>query len=136
MTSDELKKSMLDYAAEMRKLHSRIRNTFKHRSESSAKLMEWEHASKEFHASYDKKWPIKYDFEEWLVAISEGEPEAIEAGLCFLECRPYFFRSGYMFKDILRKCKRAPMSAEHGERLKIILEKWAVYRKARLRHGQ
>ena len=25
----------------------------------------------------------------------------VEAAICFLECRPYFFRSGYMFKDIL-----------------------------------
>jgi hypothetical protein len=44
----------------------------------------------------------------------------MEAAICFLECRPYFFRSGYMFKDILRRCRRAPLSSKQAARLKTI----------------
>ncbi len=50
--------------------------------------------------------------------ITYGDPEALEAAICFPEVRPYFFRSGYMFKDILRKCRRAPLSRNQADRLR------------------
>jgi hypothetical protein len=36
-----------------------------------------------------------------------------------------------MFKDILRKCKRAPLSAEQSDRLKVIIEKLGEWRSGR-----
>jgi hypothetical protein len=132
MTSDEIKKRMLQFAEEVNRLHSRVHETFAHRSESKKKWQEWKQACSECHAPSGKLgWPVPYGPEEWLRAISIGETEAVEAAVCFLECRPYFFRSGYMFKDILRKCKRAPMSEEHASRFKAVLEKWAAYRARR-----
>jgi hypothetical protein len=56
-----------------------------------------------------------------------GDPLAVEAGICFLELRPYFHRSGYMFKDILRKLRKAPLSAQQQARFKQIetsVTKW------------
>jgi len=47
----------------------------------------------------------------------------IEEAICFLEVRPYFIRSGYMFKDILRKCKRAQLSPAQAARLEVVKEK-------------
>jgi hypothetical protein len=71
-------------------------------------------------------------YEGALDRIVSGDPETMEAAICFLECRPYFFRSGYMFKDILRKCKRAPLSPEQTSRLQTIEGKLAEWRGCKL----
>ena len=63
--------------------------------------------------------------------ILAGDPDVIEVALCFLEVRPYFFRSGYRWKTILKKCKRAPMSAEQSTRFQVLLEKYEQWRKRR-----
>lgn len=47
---------------------------------------------------------------------------------CFLECRPYFFRSGYMFKEIHRKARRAPLSPDQMRRLQLVLQRLAEWR--------
>jgi hypothetical protein len=134
MRSDEIKKLMLDYAAEITRIRSRIRETFARRSESPQKWKDWKRACEDCHNGHPKlSWPVPYHGKNWLEAISSGEEPAVEYALCFLECRPYFFGSGYMYKDILRKCKRAPMSPEHAERFRVILEKWDAYRRSRRR---
>ena len=51
----------------------------------------------EFHSQYDDlAFPSGYStaFER----IAAHDLEAIETAFCFFDCRPYFFRSGYMFK--------------------------------------
>jgi hypothetical protein len=55
----------------------------------------------------------------------------IELGLCFLEVRPYFFHSGYYWKKILQVCKRVPMSAEHAERLRLLILNYAQWKELR-----
>lgn len=64
--------------------------------------------------------------------ISYGDEEAMEAAICFLEIRPYFFRSGYMFKDILRKCRRARLSSDQAARLKTIEKRLWEWRERKL----
>ena len=104
--SDRLKKRIIENAAEIVRLHARIRETLADREENSVKRREWEEACKDFPARYDAlAFPGGYGGA--LDRISSGDPKAIEVGICFLECRPYFFRSGYMFKDIFRRCRRA-----------------------------
>ena len=137
LRSDQIKTLMLAYAAEITRLHSRVREAFAHRSESPQKWKDWQRACEDCHNPSPKlSWPVPYRGKSWLEAISSGEETAVEYALCFLECRPYFFRSGYMYKDILRKCKKAPMSQEHAERFRVISEKLEVYRKGRRRYWQ
>lgn len=122
MDSDRLKEAILENASEITRLHSRIHQTLPFRGESPAQREDWERACAEFHARYDKlAFPGGYigAFDR----IAAGDPQAMEAAICFLECRPYFFRSGYMFKDILKKCKRAPLSEGQASRLKAVVEK-------------
>jgi len=66
-----------------------------------------------------------------LARIGGGDPEAMETAICFLELRPYFFRSGYMFKDILRKCRNAPLSVEQAKRLAVFEQKLANWKRHR-----
>ncbi|MGV7222302.1 MAG: hypothetical protein ACQ9MH_12330 [Nitrospinales bacterium] len=64
--------------------------------------------------------------------ILEGDPKAMEAGICFLEVRPYFNQSGYMFKDIIRKLKKAPLDEDQRKRFEAVLIAYAEYRKSML----
>jgi hypothetical protein len=128
MDPDQRKENILRNAAEIVRLHSRIHETLPFRSKSSEGREAWERACAEFHARYDKlAFPGGYAGA--LEQILAGDPEAMEAAICFLECRPYFFRSGYTFKDILRKCKRAPLSEAQAARLNLILEKIEEWRR-------
>jgi len=60
-----------------------------------------------------------------------GDPEAMEAAICFLETRPYFFRSGYMFKTLFRKAKRAPLNKDQQERFEAVKKRYDEYRNHR-----
>jgi hypothetical protein len=86
-----------------------------------------------FHARYDGlAFPGGYQRGGALNRIAYGDPDAMEAAICFLEIRPYFFRSGYMFKDILRKCRRAPLSSDQAARLKTIEKGLLEWRERKL----
>ena len=111
-------------------LKQRIDETLKHRDENDQRRKEWMAACADFHSQYDAlAFPggLSGAYER----IIEGDPKAVEAAICFLECRPYFFRSGYMFKDILRKAKRAPLKSDQKERLDAVLLAYAKYRESR-----
>jgi hypothetical protein len=112
----------LDYLSGNRK------ETYAQRSKSSEKMQEWKQACAEFHSRYaGLAFPGGYQGNVFDRILS-GDPQAMETAVCFLEVRPYFFRSGYMFKDILRKCRRAPLTAEQAARLKVIEEKLEQWR--------
>jgi hypothetical protein len=114
-------------------LHSRIRETFTLRSQSAEARRKWEQACAEFHARYDGlAFPGGYQGGGALNRISNGDPEAMEAAVCFLEVHPYIFRSGYMVKDILRRCRQAPLSSRQTERLKAVERKLQEWRQRKL----
>jgi hypothetical protein len=117
-------------AEEVRRLHARIHDTFRLRDRSSEQKQEWQRACSEFHARYDKlAFPGGYNTAN--DRILAGDSEAIEAALCFIELRPYFFRSGYMFKALLPKLKRAPLSAPEAARLQAVLSAYDAWRDAK-----
>jgi len=112
-------------AEEIVRLHSHVHATFKHRENGLEAWTEWERACAEFHKRYDSlAFPGGYDGPRGqngaLTRISSGDTEAVEAAICFLEIRPYFFRSGYMFKAILRRCGRASLSSDQTARLEAV----------------
>ena len=131
MGSERMKERIRENEAEIVRLHSRIHETVRHRDENPEKRLEWKQACAEFHARYaNLAFPGGYVGA--LERITSGDPNTMEAAICFLECRPYFFRSGYMFKDILRRCRRAPLSPKQAIRLRVIEEKLAEWRKRKL----
>jgi hypothetical protein len=127
MDSERLKTTIRENANELARLHALIHETLLHRGEGALQREQWEAACAEFHARYDSlAFPGGYNGA--LDRISSGEALAMEAGLCFLECRPYFFRSGYMYKDIVRRLKRAPLSEPQASRLTVIQERLKEWR--------
>src|SRR5215831_2323586 len=129
MDSEGIKNKIRENAAEIVRLHSRIHETYARRSQSPEKKREWKEACAEFHARYDRlAFPTGYQGGGALKRIEHGEPELMEAAICFLEVRPYFFRSGYMFKDILRKCRKAPLSPTQAMRLSVVEKRLSAWR--------
>lgn len=123
-------KEILFNAEKINQLKSRIDETFKYRDQNEHKKKEWQKACEDFHTQYDElAFPGGLDgaYER----IVEGDSKAMEAAICFLECRPYFFRSGYMFKDLLRKVKRAPLGVDQTARLHNVIEAYAEYQKSK-----
>jgi len=119
-------------AEELRKLHARIKETVRFRHRSPEDLHAWETACRAFHSRYDAlAFPGGYG--DALERIAASDPAAVNAALCFLEVRPYFFRSGYMYKDILRKVKRAALGREQTDRLANIVAAYEQYRSTRRR---
>lgn len=125
---------IIENAKRINQLSQRISDTFKLRDKNKHKRREWQSACADFHSQYDAlAFPggLSGAYER----IVAGDPTAVEAAICFLECRPYFFRSGYMFKDILRKAKRAPLKNDQEARLKAVLKAYAEYRESRNPEG-
>lgn len=122
---------MIENAAEIERLHRRIHETVKHRSESETARQEWSRACAEFHAQYKKLWLPGGPYPNFFEKIVAGDPEMIEVALCFLEVRPYFFRSGYHWKTILQKCKCAPLSGDQAERFGTLLQRYSEWRRRR-----
>jgi len=122
---------MIENAAEINRLHRRIHEAYQRRAESEELDQAWSQACDEFHARYAQLcipggWDAR--FYERILA---GDPATIEVALCFLEVRPFYFRSGYTWKTILRKCKRAQMSGQQAERFARLLERYSEWRRLR-----
>jgi hypothetical protein len=127
MDSERIKEQIRKNAVEIVRLNARIRDTVRHRDESAKKRLEWKQACAEFHTRYSNlAFPGGYVGAR--ERIKAGDPNTVEAAICFLEVRPYFFRSGYMFKDILRKCRRAPLSPDQAGRLAAIEKRLLEWR--------
>jgi hypothetical protein len=112
------------------RLKKRIDETLEFRDKNEHKRKEWEKACADFHSQYNTlAFPggLSGAYER----VLSGDPIAIEAALSFIECRPYFFRSGYMFKDLLRKLKKSPLDDSQKERFERVLSAHKEYRKRR-----
>ena len=133
MDSERIRERIRENAAEIERLRSRIYEAYALRSKSPEKKKKWEQACAEFHARYDSlAFPGGYQGGGALNRILHGDSEAMEAAICFLEIRPYFFRSGYMFKDILRKLRQAPLSSDQAARLKTVEKRLLEWREQKL----
>ena len=128
---EQLRKRMIDNAAEINRLHDRIHNTHKRRDRGEAENQDWKDACSEFHARYDQLCFPGGPFPDFYERLRTGDTDIIEVALCFLEVRPYFFRSGYHWKTILQKCKSAPMAGEQAERFHSLLERYKRWRSLR-----
>lgn len=135
--SDQIKLLIEKNSVEAARLHRRVHEAFAVRDESPGKREEWSRACEIFHRRYDElAFPGGYGGA--LNRLMAGDPGTMEAAICFLEIRPYFFRSGYMFDAILRKAKHAPLSPGQKARLQVIVDEvraWKALKRKRLNPG-
>ena len=128
----QLKRQIERNASEILRLHNRIHETFLERGKSSEHASVWKQACRDFHDNYQSlAFPGgPYDARHRMRA---GDNEAIEYALAFLEVRPYFFRSGYMYQEFMRVLRNCPLSDSQGARYAIMRQKYIEYRKNKRR---
>lgn len=127
MDKPDLRTLIQSNAAEVTRLHRRIHETVRHRGSSSQQKEEWSRACAEFHSRFDQlAFPGGYDEAPGRLLV--GDQPTVEAALCFLEIRPYFFRSGYMYQELLRKIKRAPLTPVQQGRLDQVVARQSEWK--------
>ena len=107
-------------AAELDKLHERVHELARRRSESPEVKAAWREAAQTFHANYDRlAFPggLTREFER----LRNGDTEAIELAIRYLEANPWYFRSGYHKAEILKFLKRYPLTQEQCARLRQVI---------------
>lgn len=103
------------------RIRGRIQETVAHRDDGKPQFDEWKAACADFHARYDSL-AFLGGVRSARERLRNGEGDAIEYALDFLEVRPYFFRSGYMYRDlmrVLRNCPLTPLQRNRYERLRV-----------------
>jgi hypothetical protein len=128
MKTTKLKSAIAEGAEQITRLQNRVNETAQERDKSPEHRIVWENACSEFHSRYDAlAFPGGYGSAiERILAL---DPFAIESAICFIEARPYFFRSGYMFSNIMRKIKQVPLSPEQAIRVKAVVERQTLWKK-------
>jgi hypothetical protein len=128
---EQLRAKMIESATEINRLQQRIHESFKRRDESEELRRQWSEACARFHATYGELCLPAGPEQNFYERLLAGDEDTVEIALCFLEVRPYFFRSGYIWKDMLRKIKRAPLKGEQADRLAVLLKRYAEWRELR-----
>lgn len=133
--SADIKATIEEGAAEITRLHKRIHETLRFRDSSPQQRDAWRQACSEFHSRYSSlAFPGGYDGA--IERIKSGDSFSIEAALCFIEIRPYFFRSGYMFSQLMRKLKRAELNSAQSRRLGAVVLRQALWQAKRRGENQ
>jgi hypothetical protein len=122
LTYSQIQAQIALNAAEIVRLHKQIHETVLLRDKNKHTRQTWQNACAEFYRRYDGlAFPGGYGAA--MEKFRSGDNSVIEPALCFLELRPYFFRSGYMFQVLLRRVKRAPLTDGQKTRLAGVLER-------------
>ena len=109
---------------EINRLRKRINDSFNVKNQKD----DWRQASIDFFEQYHKLcfWNGVYDYRN---EIRNDNLEAIEYYICFIELRPYFFRSGYMYNDLMRVFKNINLTTDHKRRYNSIRARYLEFKK-------
>ncbi|MGB1252088.1 MAG: hypothetical protein ACPG8W_15830 [Candidatus Promineifilaceae bacterium] len=107
-------------------LRQRIHETFARRSDNEQSWVRWQNACAEFHKRYDDL-AFFGGSTNIRQRLRSGDKDAINYAIDFLEVRPYFFRSGYMYKDFMRILQRCLLSATQRKRYEQIKARYEQY---------
>ena len=96
-----------------------IDEAWRHRDEGPEAHQRWIDSIAEFRAAVDRAWPP--GFWDAFERLPTGDPNAIESATLFLEADPWFYRSGYVKAELIRRLKRLPLPPEIEERLRAVV---------------
>ena len=109
-----------------------MQDTVRERDRSPIHREIWREACAEFHARYDSLAFVG-GASTARSRIRSGDATAIEYALCFIEVRPYFFRSGYMYNDFMRVLRNVELSPRQRDRYNHVHQAYLAYRRNRQR---
>lgn len=109
---------------EIMRLHNRINEIFRVKSKEE----ELKSACKEYHERFNELcyWNGIYDYR---AEIRAGSLDAIEYAICFIEIRPYFPNSGYIFKDLMRVLKSIDLNTDLKQRFERVNVRYLAFLK-------
>ena len=125
---ERLRTQLIENAAEINHLHRRLHEASQQPDQSDAHADAHFKASEEFHLNYSRLCLPGGPYHDFYSRLRAGDSEMMEVALCFLEVRPYFFRSGYLWKALLQKCRHSPKSPEQAERFRVLFERYAAWK--------
>ena len=127
-----LHKQIQSNGSKITQLRLRILETCAFRDEGPREMAEWRQACSEFHEHYQElAFPGGvFDARDRMRA---GDEQSIEYAIAFLEVRPYFFRSGYMYQEYMRVLRNCPLSDSQRRRYDEIRARYQIYRETRRR---
>lgn len=112
------------------RLHQELHAAIARRSDGPSSHALWQVACSNFHSRYDEL-AFPGGPRTARNRLRASDPVAIEYALAFLEVRPYFFRSGYMFKEFIRVLRKCPLSDSQRDRYNFVKAAYDVYRAQR-----
>lgn len=93
---------------------------------------------KESYLAYAEKYDrLVFEYERYVgedglyESLRNHDKYTIEYALCFIEIRPYFYRSGYMYQRLMRKLNAVPMTEKQRERYLAVKESYANFKASR-----
>ena len=117
---------------EIDRLHKRVHSTYALKHKSEKHMTDWRDACDEFREKYAElayfEYPFDYRFE-----LRNGNQETIERALAFIEIRPFHYRSGYIFNDLMRVLKNIELNKKQKRRFDSINRKFSEYKLNRKR---
>ena len=121
-------------AKEIFNLRRQIREANLFRSDGPEYEAEWQQACNDFHENYDS---LAFPGGAFSARhrMRAGDNHAIEYAIAFLEVRPYFYRSGYMYKEYMRVLRNCPLTSGQRKRYDRIREKYLLWRQNRKRNS-
>ena len=112
------------------RLYKHFKSTIEHRNKSKVEEQKWLDALSEFNEQY-RQLSFLNGIEDYRSELRSGNKEAIEYAVCFLEVRPFFHRSGYMWVDLLRVLKNCQLSTSQRKRYEAVKQRYKVFKEER-----
>ena len=112
------------------RLYKRFKSTVEHRDSSKEAEQEWSKALTLFNEKY-RQLSFLNGTTNYRLELRAGNKEAIEYAICFLEVRPYYHRSGYMWIDLLRVLKNCNLSKTQRKRYETVRQRYKAFKAER-----
>src|SRR5690349_20995794 len=104
----------------LKALRGEVERTWLHRYEAPEQNQAWSDACRRFREAYDQ-FAFPGGLEACLDGLSQGDAEAVELAIQFLEEDPWYYRSGYIKERLIQRIKRASLSPDQRSRLRDVI---------------
>jgi hypothetical protein len=109
-------------------LHRDVHALASHRDESEWARKKWSSQCNEFRTQHAAlAYPGGWD--QARERLRAGDQDALDFALHFIEFRPYFFRSGYMYMALLKCLNSVPMTPAQRGRYDAVKAAYREYRR-------
>ncbi len=105
---------------EVNELHTTLKKTVEHRSKSLHQHEQWVRAADAFR---NHQSPIDDLIDKCLKCGLESDGELRQFAFAYIDEDPYFFRSGYVLEDLLRRVKRLTLTTDEKRSIQRLILK-------------